>query len=429
MPKSKKRKCDNGGGSEELHKRLSVCCILHVTGIQHGDFTPLSNVKGTAAEKLAQMHDIREKRLLEPLDSPNRMEEVCSQIPESLAGADLQVIGYHRGCYQNFTKNQDRLKSSSTSQELKASKSRSPRRQSSSSAIQLFPPECIFCQRLEVKVSGKTERCTKFAVFKDKEGALREPTWKQIEPRALELGHSSLYRMVQGEDLFAREAQFHQSCRKAFNLKYFNHQCHTAQATKRAVDTDQDRKAAAHLKAFNAVLDFIQDRVIGKMEIVRLASLRLLYIQELERSGFPNPEYRSEKLKARLENHDVHEWIAFAKVNPGDKGCITYNLVYSANISVADAVAYAYKLGSKDKYEDVALLLRGTIQQVFLESKPLPWPPTADDLEIKSSSELLPPDLLKFLNIVLFGDADLEKCEKTKRIVLSIGQVRYFLTS
>ena len=54
--------------------------------------------------------------------------------------------------------------------------------------------------------------------------------------------------------------------------------------------------------------------------------------------------------------------IRYGHFNPSDKGFITYNLVYSANISIADAVAYAYKLGSKDKYEDVNLLLRSVIQ-------------------------------------------------------------------
>ena len=106
-----------------------------------------------------------------------------------------------------------------------------------------------------------------------------------------------------------------------------------------------------------------------------------------------------EKLKARLKNHEIHERIAFVNVNPGDKGCITYNLVYSATMSVAEAVAFAYKLGSKDKCEDVALLLRSSIQQAFKDSEPLPWPPSADDLEVKSSDELLPSDLLKFLNM------------------------------
>ena len=202
-----------------------------------------------------------------------------------------------------------------------------------------------------------------------------------IEPQALQLGNSRLHRKVQGEDLFARETQFHPSCRKSFNLKYINYQRATARATNcDKTDTDQDYKAHAHLKAFTIVLDFIQDCVIWQNKVVLLASLRHLYIQELEKNGFTNPAYRSEKLKARLENHDIHELIAFAKVTPGDKGCITYNLVYSASISVADAVAYAYKLGSKEKYEDVALLLRSSIQQAFKESNPLPWPHSADDL-------------------------------------------------
>lgn len=424
-----KRKSDNSDGQEVFRKHPAVRCILHVSGIQHGDFTALSNVKGSATEKLSQLHNIRHRRLMEPRDSPNRMEDVCNQIPETLAGGNLEAIGYHRGCYQKFTKNQDRLKCSITPNE-RASTTRSPRKSSSSSTtMRLFPPECIFCEKLELKSCGKTERCIKFAMFKDKDGALKEPSWKQIEPRALELDNSRLHRKVQGEDLFAREAQFHPSCRKSFNLKYANYLRDTARATNcDKTDTDQDRKASAHLTAFTAVLDFIQDCVIGQKKVVLLASLRLLYIQELEKNGFANPEYRSEKLKARLEHHDIHELIAFAKVNPGDKGCITYNLVYSASISTADAVAYAYKLGSKDKYEDVALLLRSLIQQAFKESKPLPWPPSADDLEVTSSDELLPSDLVKFLNYVISGNVDGQRCEKTGRIVLSIGQVNTCIT-
>ena len=38
MPK--KRKNDSGGGQEGRHKRPPVTCILHVSGIKHGEFTP-----------------------------------------------------------------------------------------------------------------------------------------------------------------------------------------------------------------------------------------------------------------------------------------------------------------------------------------------------------------------------------------------------
>ncbi|CAM4621862.1 unnamed protein product [Leuciscus chuanchicus] len=79
---------------------------------------------------------------------------------------------------------------------------------------------------------------------------------------------------------------------------------------------------------------------------------------------------------------------------------------------------------STDKYEDVALLLRGTIKKTYRESNSLPWPPTADDL-VMSLDELLPSNLMRFLTLMISGDADLEKSEKTRRLVLSISQDIY----
>ena len=56
MPKKRKR--DNDAESEELHKCHHTCCILYVSDI-HLDFTP----QGSATEKLAQLHSIRDRRL------------------------------------------------------------------------------------------------------------------------------------------------------------------------------------------------------------------------------------------------------------------------------------------------------------------------------------------------------------------------------
>lgn len=82
-------------------------------------------------------------------------------------------------------------------------------------------------------------------------------------------------------------------------------------------------------------------------------------------------------------------------------------------LSVGDTVSNDYMLGYKDKYENVAMLLRSTILRTFKEIVPLPWPPT---------SELLLHDIVKFLNTVISGDADIARCEKTRRVVLSVGQ-------
>ena len=40
--------------------------------------------------------------LLNLLSSPYHITAVCDLIPESLDGADLETIGYHRQCYQRF---------------------------------------------------------------------------------------------------------------------------------------------------------------------------------------------------------------------------------------------------------------------------------------------------------------------------------------
>ena len=79
-------------------------------------------------------------------------------------------------------------------------------------------------------------------------------------------------------------------------------------------------------------------------------------------------------------------------------------LAYSASINRADAVAHAYELGTIDTYQDVALLLRQAIYNAFKESEPLPWPPTAEDLDVNLLNEVLPSDLETFLNYVVSGD-------------------------
>lgn len=416
-PKSKKRKLD-----ANVER-----CILHASGVQHNEFTSFNNVKGSAGEKLAYLLDIRKRRLNEPHDSPYRMEDICRLIPESLANVNIKEVGYHRGCYQNFTKNLDRLRSDTSTVENKLT--RSPRKPFASNDPGKFPTECIFCEKQTTRKShGKKEQCVTFPVFKDNRGVTLEPTWKQIEPRALAMGDNRLFRKVQGQDLFAREAKYHSSCRKAFNLRYINHLRDT-NCKKEGPPTEQEQKTLAHQKALDVVIDYIQESVIAQEEIVELRALRLLYVKELDKNGFPSPDYRSENLKAKLEKHEIGELIEFTKVNPGDyKNCIMLTLVYSTGINRADAVAHAYKLGTIDRYQDVALLLRQVIYNAFKESEPLPWPPTVEDLNVNSLDEVLPSELETFLNYVVSGDAKKDKGDKMKRIVLSIGQVIiYFL--
>ena len=162
--------------------------------------------------------------------------------------------------------------------------------------------------------------------------------------------------------------------------------------------------------------------VIKLNEIVLLSDLRCLYVKELDCIGYPQSRYRSEKLKLCLQKHEINEHITFANVNPGDKGFVTYNLIYRKTIAINDAVGMTFRLGSKNKHEDVALYLRSVIRRAFNESKVQPWPPSADDLQ-NSSEDGMCAELARFLNLVISGDAESgKKCVKTMRIVQSIDQ-------
>ncbi|XP_068233918.1 uncharacterized protein [Palaemon carinicauda] len=59
---------------------------------------------------------------------------------------------------------------------------------------------------------------------------------------------------------------------------------------------------------------------------------------------------------------------------------------------------------------------------MFHESTPLPWPPTADELDARASEEYLPTELMKFLSTLLVDEVVVEKSEKCQRLVLSIAQ-------
>ena len=103
-----------------------------------------------------------------------------------------------RGCYQAFIKHQDCLKCIVPEDET--STNCSPRKPSTSHK-NVFPPECIFCEKLETKVSGRTEHCVQFVSFKGKAAA-----WTHIETQALEIGDYHLNRKVAGEFVCKRSS-------------------------------------------------------------------------------------------------------------------------------------------------------------------------------------------------------------------------------
>ena len=73
---------------------------------------------------------------------------------------------------------------------------------------------------------------------------------------------------------------------------------------------------------------------------------------------------------------------------------------------------------------ETSKLLRALILRAYSDAEQLPWPPTADDLSEEKMIEQLPNDFIKSLSFVISGEGDIETiCPKTKRVILSIGQV------
>ena len=77
----------------------------------------------------------------------------------------------------------------------------------------LFPPECIYCNKIEIKTAGKTERPIYFTL---------NSAWQPIKSQAETLGKTSFARKVMGIDLCSVEAKHHASCHRRFKNEHHN---------------------------------------------------------------------------------------------------------------------------------------------------------------------------------------------------------------
>lgn len=234
------------------------------------------------------------------------------------------------------------------------------------------------------------------------------------------MGLDRLHRLVKNKDLFAVEAKHHPSCLRSFHTAFNNYE-RGLQRAKESKDNEHSLMSAAHEKAFTLVRERIETHVVQQNEVIHLTSLRLTYVQELRRAGCENDNYRCEKLLRRLQNDPISDRIDFTKVQHSTNHRVSFWFVHSSKISVSEVLAQAYHLGTADKYQAVALLLRGDILEAFSKSEDLPWPPTANNMELRCG-KVLPPELIRFLTVLMDGKEEVGMTEKLERLVFSIGQ-------
>ena len=167
---------------------------------------------------------------------------------------------------------------------------------------------------------------------------------------------------------------------------------------------------------FLKVCEVVSKEVMINQTVIKLTDLVQLYVKELESTDFPNPSYRSEKLKDKLESR-YGQQIAFWKLD--STGRFVSLLVYNAKMKVETAIQSAFQLGSKNVLTEAASVLRETIISEFENSNDLRWPPTAD--QIDDVNDVIPSSMSYFLKYIFSGKVK-DTSTQVNRLVSLIGQ-------
>jgi len=401
---AKRRKRDDSTEGNQTGPSKTEVCVIHFKASKCDTFTYLSQTKDPN-NRIQHLHNIRVQRLQEPPGSASRMEEACDLIPSSYQAND----GYHRDCYQRFTMNLNRLSRPSKSSSEPSCSTRTSRRSSSDGEKQLFNPDCIFCKKQgwkKVKVKGTwtTEMTSRF----EYDGG---ETIKMLAEMKKDDG---LLIRIRGVDLFASEAQYHRSCHRQYiaDPQWWR-------SRNEPERLQQMQLEEAHSEAFSAVCRVIDTNIIHHNEVMKLSDLCSAYISALEDTCFPNKNYRSSKLREKLQRSDKYrDQLRFARL--AKKGQYQTYLVYSSAIDVETAVIHAFTLGQGNPLKEVAQSLRSIILDAFKESSTLPWPPTAHQLA--RNSNVVPDELTMFLRYLFTGTSASKTTSKVARLIGSIGQ-------
>jgi len=295
---------------------------------------------------------------------------------------DRGSLSYHsKPCYKNF---QAVKRSSSQGSEEPPKKKPETRQRSSipkGDAKNLLKGMCLFCPKVRKKVSGKEERlsdCSTFAGCKEIIDAA---------PRSNNERFKGL--LTVGDDLIAREAQYHKSCRREFFKEIDKHQ------QPQAVNNSSKN---IHAQTFSSIASLVETDVIGSEQAMLVSSLFELYNEEFLSNGGTTDSienYTQQAFRRKLQKHFGEKLVV--SLIDYRKG----NFVYSSQLSEADARA-TLENEKQRQYQIIrsaALHLRNTIKQ--MPTWRTPTPTSVENL--KACSPHLPADLLLFFRTLLCG--------------------------
>ena len=279
-PKSASKK----QSSSKIDSVSGMSCIIHFTDTLETAITPLKE------QSFSKLKDTAAKRL-KLSDDKDKLIEISSNIP---AEFDSSLHGYHRRCYQLFIRLPKASKRKATSSmcpdDEAPSTSKKSKRFSSASSTALFPPDrCLSCDKDTIYAKReKHSLVTCMTIVAE----------QSIKSTALEKGDEEILRKVRDQDLRAREARYHNHCRKNYTRNKTRHTSHE--------DSESSQSQAAHNAAFQFIRSYIEEHILTYIvyNIERLSMIRERYLTYLldNYPKFYNENYKMYKLKKTCRN-------------------------------------------------------------------------------------------------------------------------------
>jgi len=135
-----------------------------------------------------------------------------------------------------------------------------------------------------------------------------------------------------GQDLCAREARYHGSCRRDY-VRQDRRQHHSAAQV--AEDEGAKETKPAHAACFEHLCNHVQVNIIECGNVERMSMLHMQYLNYMEEKS-PNtfnPHYSTQKIKAKLTGHfgdTLQFWLPRALCKS--------ELVYSSAVDIGDVL-------------------------------------------------------------------------------------------
>ncbi len=250
----------------------------------------------------------------------------------------------------------------------------------------LLKGSCIFCGKSRKKKNGREEKRFKIATTAGCESLVQ---------RANASKNERIKSLIQsGEDLIAKEAEYHKSCR----LDFLKETATSARET--ATSTVHESSSSCHKRAFRSLQSYIQNEVIGKQQSVLMRDLFEIYKEEYTSLGGDGGDlqvYTLQNLTRKIQDNFSDD----IKIHLADqrKG----NFIHSSCISEKDARSLlsedAERIEEDNKIRWAALHLRSTILK--LPKTKTPSPTTVPNL--KECAPSIPSQLDLFFRSLLCG--------------------------